>query len=102
MANKLKPDAASGMVILPLVLLNGIIIKNSFTGDENWWWLLLVTMPLLLLILIKNRKRRPAVVRRSPLVRRPHYSFDTDQDEPLIRRHEQSVYLRFKFFPKSS
>lgn len=100
MANKLKPDTASGMAILPLVLLNGIIIRNSFTGNENWLWLLLVTAPLLLLILIKTRKRRPVVVRRFPLVRRPHYSFDTDQDEPLVRRHEQSEYVRFKYFLK--
>lgn len=100
MANKLKRDTASGMAILPLVLLNSIIVKNSFIGNEKWLWLLLVTVPLLLLLLIKTRKRNPVVVRRSPLVRRPRYSFETDQDEQLVRRHEQSVYVRFKVFSK--
>lgn len=100
MANKLRPDAPGGMAILPLVLLNAIIIKSSFIGSEQWLWLLMITIPLLLLLLIKNGKKHPVTLRRTPLVRRPRFSFEPDQDEQLVRRHEQTTYVRFKVFSK--
>ncbi|AXY76444.1 hypothetical protein D3H65_21665 [Paraflavitalea soli] len=100
MANKLKPDTAGSMVILPLVLVNAIIIKNSFIGNGRWLWLLMITVPLLLLVVLKKRKEYPRSEKRSPVLRRLRYSFESDRRERRVRRHEESQYIRYKVFSK--
>jgi hypothetical protein len=102
MAKNQRLNPTGRMIILPLVLLNAIIIKQGFIGSENWWWLLLLSIPLLLLGMMKKPKRKPSVViDRTPVMRRLRYSFESDQRERRIRRHEASQYIRFKIFSKN-
>lgn len=96
-----QKSGASGMMILPLVLLNGIVIRNGYTENQKWWWLLIVTLPLLLLAILNNRKKGPVKLETPPVVRRAHYSFESDQHKHLISRRELSHYIRFKVFSKS-
>lgn len=102
MAKKQKSDKVAGMVALPLVLLNGIIIKYGFIGNEKWLWWLLITIPLLLIVVVSGSDVGPRSVlaRKRHPARRSCYSFETDQHDQLARR-QRSHYIRFRVFTRS-
>ena len=100
MANKQKPDVINEMLILPLVLSNGIIIRHAYTVNEKWWWLLIVTLPLLLWAFINDRERKGVTMRKPPVTRRLRHSFEPGEHKKLVRRREQSHYIRFKVFSR--
>lgn len=55
MENKQEPGSIREIVILLLVLLNAILLKSGFIGNEKCLWFLLVTVPLLLWVVVRSR-----------------------------------------------
>lgn len=43
-----QPISANGCITSFLVVLNGIIVKEAYTGNDDLYWALLITLPLLL------------------------------------------------------
>ncbi|HEX6845437.1 MAG TPA: FMN-binding glutamate synthase family protein [Chitinophagaceae bacterium] len=104
-----KPVSASKIIILLLVLLNVIVLKAAYTGNEKWYWSLIITMPLLLLAILNIRQQKHAVLRNFPVIGylryffesiRPEirqYFFESDLDgKPFNRRQRSIVYQRAK------
>lgn len=104
---KLMP--ARSMILFMLVLLNAIILKASYTGNEKGYWWLLVSAPLLLIALLDSRQKRHAIIRNYPVIGhlryffewiRPElrqYFFESDLDgKPFSRRQRSIVYQRAK------
>ena len=58
---KSDPDHVSpnGMVVVILVLLNCIILRAAFTGNDSTYWWLLLSLPVLLVAMQDaDRKKR--------------------------------------------
>lgn len=100
MTSKQKPDSINGVLVLPLVLLNTIVIKHSYTENGKWWWLLILTLPLLLLVIKNNRKKKRPVVHDHPAIGRVRYFFETGPHKKTTNQAHRSQYIRFKVFSK--
>lgn len=46
----------NGMMILLMVMINAIVIKEGYSGNENWNFALILTLPLLLIAIINSRQ----------------------------------------------
>lgn len=103
------PVSIGGMIVLVIVLLNAIVIKSSFEGNENNYWWLALTLPLLFIALWDVFQKKHAIKRNFPLVGhlrylletiRPElrqYFFESDLDgRPFNRRQRSIVYQRAK------
>ncbi len=101
--------SASGLIVFILALINVLILRFAYTGNENLYWLLLVTMPLLLLALYNRVQKSHALLRNYPLIGylryffesiRPElrqYFFESDLDgKPFNRRQRSIIYQRAK------
>ena len=109
MTGKQKPISASKIIITFLILVNAIVIRTGYTGNENWYWLLIITIPILLLAILNIRQKKHAVLRNFPVIGylryffesiRPEirqYFFESDLDgKPFNRRQRSIVYQRAK------
>jgi len=109
MISKQYAIPASGSIILFLILLNAIVLRTGYTGNEKWYWVLIVTLPLLLLAFLNIRQKKHAVLRNFPVIVylryffesiRPEirqYFFESDLDgKPFNRRQRSIVYQRAK------
>jgi glutamate synthase domain-containing protein 2 len=109
MMSKIKPFSTSGLIILSLVLLNAFIIREVYTGNENWYWSLIVTLPLLFMAILNIRQKKHALLRNFPIIGylryffesiRPEvrqYFFESEMDgKPFNRRQRSIVYQRAK------
>ncbi|MEO6549660.1 MAG: hypothetical protein ABIN94_16785 [Ferruginibacter sp.] len=59
-----KSKSPFGIILLALVLINAIILEDSFTVNEQWYWALIVTIPLLILTGVYIKKSKKAKDRR--------------------------------------
>ncbi len=104
-----KPVSIKNMILFVLVLLNAIIIKTAYTGNENLYGWLLLTVPLLVVAIYDVTQRKHAILRNFPLIGhlryffesiRPElrqYFFESDLDgKPFNRRQRSIVYQRAK------
>jgi len=104
-------DRASvrGIILTILIILNIIIVKVAYLGNESWYWALWLTLPLLLLAIRDTRQKKHAIVRNYPVVGhlryffesiRPElrqYFFESDLDgKPFNRRQRSIIYQRAK------
>ncbi|WP_169749179.1 hypothetical protein [Flavihumibacter petaseus] len=49
----------SGIILLLLVIINSIIIREAYTGNEKWYLALVVSVPLLMLAMFSNGQQKP-------------------------------------------
>jgi len=109
MTGKQKPISASKIIIIFLILINAIVFRAGYVGNENWYWLFIITMPLLLMAILNIRQTKHAVLRNFPVIGylryffesiRPEirqYFFESDLDgKPFNRRQRSIVYQRAK------
>lgn len=98
-----------GMIITVIVLLNAIVLKSSFEGNDNNYWWLAITLPLLIIALFDVFQKKHAIKRNFPLIGhlrylleaiRPElrqYFFESELDgRPFNRRQRSIVYQRAK------
>jgi hypothetical protein len=50
---KMIPE--NGFITLLFVLINVIIIRAGYTGNENWYLALIITLPLLILAITRKK-----------------------------------------------
>lgn len=104
-----KAISVSGIIILFLVLLNGILLQSGFLTDKRFYWGLVVSIPLLLLAIYNVVQKKHAILRNYPVIGylrylleafRPEirqYFVESDSDgKPFNRRQRSIVYQRAK------
>lgn len=101
MPNKKKYGESGSLFAVPLLLLNGIIIKYAFTVNEQYYWFLLIAFPLLIGVVIKfSGKQRMGEQRRIQVSRQARYSFEPEVLERMQKRRDRSAYARYRIFTK--
>ncbi|MBL7696950.1 MAG: FMN-binding glutamate synthase family protein [Chitinophagaceae bacterium] len=108
MQNK-HPFSISGGIVLLIVLINIIIVRQAYTGNENLYWFLPFTGALLILSIYNILQKKHAILKNFPVIGylrylfewiRPEmrqYFFESDLDgKPFSRRQRSLVYQRAK------
>jgi hypothetical protein len=47
-------EATRGLIVTLLILVNGIAVRNGFTGSDMGYGVLIISLPLLLAAIIRN------------------------------------------------
>jgi len=99
------PDKKYGesgrLFTVPLLLLNGIILKYAFLVKEQYYWFLLIAFPLLIGAIIRSSgKQRMSEQRRIQAFRQTRHPFEPEMRERLQKRRDRSAYVRYRIFTK--